>query len=413
MKIELVVIGNEVLTGFTVNTNASFIGKELFKAGYFLGKQTILPDTEDVLAEGLGKALHESDLVITTGGLGPTLDDITRKIVARLFKSDFIFSPDVANDLELRYGKDFPTITDQATVPEKAKILMNSVGTAPGFIFEESGKAMILLPGVPSEMKQMMQFQALPYILERFSLKSRVYKQSLYFLELSEHALDPALRELSMQYPHVDFGIYPSLGFLSLSLGIKAQTEKDAMRELSQPLSTLQSLFATNCYASENGLLEEAVHHAFVENQWTLSIAESCTGGQAAARLTKLPGASDYFLGSVVPYSNQLKTGILGIPKELIEKNGAVSPEVVAKMAEGVQKISGSDFSLAVTGIAGPAGGTLEKPVGTVWCAVCRKGEPPYIWKLQGRGTREMIIERSVNSLFSHLLLYIKKTSLL
>ncbi len=413
MRMELLVIGNEVLTGFTVNTNASFIGQELLKEGYVLEKQTILPDREEDLLQELSESLKRSDVVITTGGLGPTIDDITRKSVAAHFASEFIFDENVAADLKKRYGENFPTIKDQATVPAKAKILINPSGTAPGFIFEKDGRALIVVPGVPMEMKPMLLEQALPYILKKFPLKTKVYKKALHLFELGEHDVDPLLRELNKKYTEVEFGIYPSLGVLTILVGAKAKSEHDAMKVLEEPFSELERNFATNCFTSKSGCIEETIHDSFLENQWTLSIAESCTGGHAASRITQMPGASEYFLGAVVPYSNALKTKILGVPEELIEEAGAVSKDVAAKMVEGVLRLTGSDFGLAVTGIAGPTGGTPEKPVGTVWCAVCRKGESPHTWKLQGRGTREMIITRSVNSLFSNLLIYIKETSLL
>ncbi|MFQ5728864.1 MAG: CinA family nicotinamide mononucleotide deamidase-related protein [Waddliaceae bacterium] len=413
MAIELVVIGNEVLSGFTVNTNAAFIGQKLLRKGYVLSRQVTLPDDKSILQEGLQEALQRSDVVIATGGLGPTVDDVTRQTAAELFGSDFHFSEEVAQDLTHRYGQGFPTLQDQATVPSKAKVLLNAIGTAPGLIFSDKKKTLLLLPGVPNEMKPMFIEQVIPYLQEHFPLETKPYRKTIHLFEIPEFAVDPFLRDLKDKYPHVEFGIYPSQGLLMIQLTTTAADEEAAMKQLDPPYVEIEVKFASNCFESELGRIEEAVHHVFIENQWTLSFAESCTGGNVASRVTQLSGASEYFLGAIVSYANSLKSSLLEVPESLIEEKGAVSEEVVAAMVEGVLKRTGSDFALAVSGIAGPAGGTPQKPVGTVWCAVCRKGEKPHTWKLQAQGTRQMIIARSVNSLLSNLLIYTKETSLL
>jgi len=211
------------------------------------------------------------------------------------------------------------------------------------------------------------------------------------------------------KYPKVDFGIYPGLGVVSVTLSVHASDESEAERDLHPPFIDLERQFSTNCFESEGGHVEEAVQNLFVEKGWTLSCAESCTGGALAARITQHPGASAYFLGSVTSYANSVKTDVLGVPAALIEEKGAVSEEVVLKMAEEMLKLTGSDFSLAVSGIAGPEGGTPEKPVGTVWCAVAHKDAPPKAWKIKRFvAPRQMIITRSVNALLSNLLTYSK-----
>lgn len=413
MRIELIVIGGEVLKGTTINTNASFIGKSLHGAGYLLSRQTTLPDDRALLEEGIAEALERADIVLTTGGLGPTIDDITRKTVAALFDSGFHFDKEVADDLAARYGADLKSLTDQATVPSKAKIMLNTVETAPGFIFEQGKGALIMLPGVPHEMKPMLTAKVLPYLRQHFPLREKWFRKELHLFELPENAVDPSLRELKEQHPQVEFGIYPALGLLSVHLEARAEDAQAAEKLLAAPFIKLEEQFATNCFDAPNGLIEEAVHHLFCENGWTLSAAESCTGGSLSARLTALPGASQYFLGSVVSYSNDIKTALLNVPASEIAAHGAVSEAVVARMASGVIAATGSEFGLAVSGIAGPDGGTAEKPVGTVWCAVCRKGEKPHTWQIRARGSRHMIIERSVNALLSNLLIYCKETSLL
>lgn len=409
MRLELIVIGNEVLAGQTVNTNLATIGKFLGEEGYALSRETVLTDDHQSLLQGFTHALERSDLVIATGGLGPTLDDITRKAAAEIYDSSFHYDETVADALIERFGHRFPTIKDQATVPSKAKVLHNPVGTAPGLIFEGDKGVLILLPGVPSEMRPLFSEQVIPYLCKKFPLKEKVFRKGLHIFELPEHAVDNVLRVLQEKYPRVDFGIYPCLGIVSVTLSVFASDEKDAEKQLHPPFIELEREFATNCFESETGFVEEAIQHLFIEKEWTLSCAESCTGGALSASITQHPGSSEYFLGSVISYANSIKTDILGVPALLIEEKGAVSEEVVLKMAEGALKLTGSDFSLAVSGIAGPSGGTEEKPVGTVWCAIAHRDAPPKVWKVKKfLAPRHMIITRSVNALLSNLLIYSK-----
>jgi len=416
MRIELIVIGNEVLNGFTVNTNAVFIGQHLIKEGYVVNKQTIVPDNAESILAALSQALEKNHLVVTTGGLGPTIDDITRKVAAKLFETQFVYDETVASDIRDRFRESSVpkrVIRDQATVPAKAKVLLNPVGTAPGFILKQDQKALIMLPGVPSEMKPMFTKQVMPYIIANFPLENKNYRKILHLFELPEVKVDPYLRKLDEKYPDVSFSIYPGLGTLSVHMYTEAASEEVALKILNPAFSDLERQFATNCFSSGADSLEKCVQQLFVDNQWTLSAAESCTGGLLSSRLTRLPGASQFFQGSIICYANEVKTNLLGVSEALIAEKGAVSREVAEQMIQGILQITGSDFALAVSGIAGPEGGSEEKPIGTVWCVVARNGEAPHTWKLNARGNREMILTRSVNSLLSNLLLYTKETSLL
>jgi nicotinamide-nucleotide amidase len=409
MRIELIVIGSEVLSGQTLNTNLAGIGQMMGDAGYALFQETVLTDSHEVLKSGMEQALKRSDLVIATGGLGPTLDDVTRKAAAELFDSPFHLEDKVVRHLQMRFGNALSSIEDQATVPSKAHILLNHVGTAPGLIFESSVGTLILLPGVPNEMRPMFAEQVIPYMREKFPLKETVFRKSLHIFELAENVVDTELRKLKEVHPLVDFGIYPGLGIVSVSLSATAKSALEAEALLHPPYQELEAFFATNCFTSDSGTIEEAVQHLFLEKGWTLSIAESCTGGALSARITQHPGASGYFLGSIVAYANHVKSQSLGVSSSLITEKGAVSQEVVVAMARGILSSTGSDFALAVTGVAGPSGGTAEKPVGTVWCAVLHKDGEPHIWQLHCPWTRKMIITRSINSLLSNLLTYSKQ----
>lgn len=402
MNIELIAIGNEILSGATTNTNASFLGQQLLQAGFRVTHQTVLPDDREQLHKGLEEALNRNQLVITTGGLGPTCDDITREIAAELFHSAMGYRQDLANSLRKRYGECFSTIDNQATVPEKAKLLNNNVGTASGLVFQEDGRMLIMLPGVPSEMRDMWQ-EALPYIEKFFKDAPRAYTESIYFFNLPESTVDPSLRELKAKNSNVDYGIYPGQGTLSVSATIVSSDKQNAKAILRESLNKLKARFSSHFYEAPSGKLEYAVHNRFIKEQLTLSAAESCTGGSFSSRLISIPGASHYFLGSMIAYTNELKVKVLGVPEELIFEKGAVSSEVVRAMCKGILALTDSDYGVAVSGVAGPTGGSEEKPVGTVWLAIGKRGEEPKTWKIHAYGNREMVIERSVNALLASL----------
>jgi nicotinamide-nucleotide amidase len=242
---------------------------------------------------------------------------------------------------------------------------------------------------------------ALPVILKNFSPISKNVHRDLYFYGLKEKDVDPKLRELEKRFPNVNFGIYPGLGLLNCSISAVAKT---GSAFLDEPYNELKKQFGKFQYEAASGKIEEAVQDLFIQRGWTLAIAESCTGGAVASRLTAIPGASNYFLASFVTYANSLKSAILGVPLDLIQTHGAVSQEVALAMCQGVFDRTGCTHAAAITGIAGPDGGTKEKPVGTVWFAVCAKGGKPYCTKVQGRGTRQMIITYSTNFVLSELI---------
>lgn len=377
MKIELVTIGNEVLSGHTVNTNATFIAQELFKEGYKLSKETTIRDDEQEISQEIGRALDRSDFVITTGGLGPTIDDISRQVVEKSLKS----------------------------APE---LLPNHLGSAPGLLFHRGDHAVAMLPGVPHEMKAMLIESVIPYIKKQYPLEKKPYRKILCFTGLFEITVDPILRELKEKYPELEFGIYPSLGLLQVHIYAFSVDEKSGALLIKPALERLQKEFSASVYESDSGSIEDALQTLFIKKGWTLAAAESCTGGSVASHLTQVPGASEYFLGSAVTYANEAKIAVLGVSPKTLEQFGAVSQEVVVEMALGASRVFKSDFSIAVTGIAGPSGGSESKPVGTVWFAIHRKGKDPISWKIERGGTRAMIITRSKNQILSKLYHYAK-----
>lgn len=404
-SIEVISIGNEILNGTIVNSNAAFISSRLFQEGIEVKRHTVLSDDPVLLKEGLKEALSRSSIVLTTGGLGPTCDDLTRQVAAELFHSDFQLNEELLADLKKRYGANFPTLIDQATIPIKAKPLKNLLGTAPGFLFEEN-QSLILMPGVPHEMKAMLEEEVIPFIKQKMRGK-KIFRKSLYFFHLFEAQVDPTLRQLQEKYPHISYGIYPSLGTLRVHVSVSAQTDEEANQVLEPVVVVLKKQFHNNLFESPTGKLDDAIHHLLIEKKKTLSIAESCTGGALSARFTRHPGASQYFLGGMVAYANAFKEELLHVSKADLEKEGAVSDAVVKQMAEQIKQMTRSDIAISVSGIAGPTGGSEQKPVGTVFYAIATDTET-QVWKLQALGTREMVIERSINEILGNLYKLVK-----
>lgn len=397
MIIELISIGDELLKGIIVNTNAAFLSRHLQQNGYSVSRQTTLSDERESLLSGFKQALERADLIIATGGLGPTLDDQTRQVAAELFHSDFRFDQAIADDIKRRFAGMNVSVEDQATIPSKATTLPNRVGTAPGLIFKEKGKTLILLPGVPREMEPMFLEQVLPLIQKFWPIHDQKANTHLSFCLVYESLLDPHLRELSKIYPAVEAGIYPSHGILSVVLNSSDKEQLFLFRK------EMIYRFGDYLFITPNGKIEEAVQAWFVQHKRKLALAESCTGGLISSHLTAVPGSSDYYLGSLVVYSNEMKEKILGVSKDTLNSQGAVSAKAVDEMLDGVFRKTDADFAIAVSGIAGPTGGTKQKPVGTVWAAIGERGKTPDIGTFMAKGSRQMIILMTTNYLLSAL----------
>lgn len=397
MRIELISIGDELLKGQTLNTNVTFLSRQLFELGYTVAQHTTLPDDSLILKRGLERALAHSNLVIATGGLGPTLDDKTREVAAELFESDFYFDETIAVDLKSRFGEKMASLKDQATVPSKASYWINTVGTAPALVFSKKEKTLILLPGVPIEMQVFVEHQLLPYLKTHFPIQRQHKTVFLYFSLLTESKIDPFLRKLKEKYPVVEVGIYPTWGLVSVVLNSDNQKALDGFER------SLKQQFALYLFPAQSGKIEEAIQSWFLENQKTLALAESCTGGAIASQLISLPGASQYFLGSFVTYSNAMKEEFLNVSEKTLKHYGAVSQETVEEMLQGVFNCSKADFAIAVSGIAGPSGGSKEKPVGTIWAAIGKRGEAPEVGTFLAKGNRQTVIVSTVNILLGLL----------
>lgn len=397
MNIEIISIGDELLKGRIVNTNSAFLCSHLQQNGYGVVRQTTLSDRTDLLEDGLREALSRNALVISTGGLGPTLDDRTREIAAAIFNCDFRFDQKLADELKNRYRDRYHAVEDQARIPAKAVLLHNRVGSAPGLFFSEKGKALILMPGVPKEMEPMFLEQVLPLLKKQWPVNRMKTMVQLYFCLVYESLLDPHLRELLSRYPEVEVGIYPAHGTLCVSL-LSSNPE-----QLAHFQKEFSRRFDPYLYTAPSGKIAEALQNWFIKHQKKLAFAESCTGGRMASHVTSVAGASEYFLGSFVVYSNAMKEEVLGVSKDTLLAKGAVSEETVREMWEGVLRRSNADYAIAVSGIAGPTGGSEEKPVGTVWAAIGERGKSPDVGTFMGYGSRETIIQLSTNYLLGAL----------
>ena len=397
MNIEIVSIGDELLKGRIVNTNGAFLCSHLSQSGFKVGRQTTLSDQDATLLSGLQEALMRSDVVICTGGLGPTLDDRTREAAAALFGCGFRMDPELAARLKKRYQHRYQAVEDQSRVPEKARLFSNRVGSAPGLLLAEKGKTLILMPGVPKEMEPMFLEEVLPFLENKWPAKERKSTVQLYFCLIYESLLDTHLREISTLFPLVEVGIYPAHGTLCVTL---ASSHAEQLKNYQQEL---ERRFSNYIFSTTSSPLAEALMHALARRKKKLCFAESCTGGMLASLVTAIPGASDYFLGSFVVYSNAMKENVLNVSKQTLLTFGDVSEQTVREMAEGVFTKTDADYVIAVSGVAGPTGGSEEHPVGTIWAAIGERGKPTHAGKFMSFGSRETIILSASHQLLGAL----------
>jgi len=374
MKAEIITIGDELLIGQTIDTNSAWIGSELSLAGFDVMKKTSIHDIRTDILNALAEAEGKSDVVIITGGLGPTSDDITKPALCDFFATKLIINPEVlAMITEMMVRRNFPMNLNnmrQAEVPESCRVLTNAAGTAPGMWFERSGTIFVSLPGVPSEMKYLMNTHVLPELKQRFRSQAIIHRNIMTY-GAPEALLAEKLEGFEAELPAgIKLAYLPSSGIIKLRLTGTGRDAVSVAELVESRVRLLYSIIPDLIYGEEGETLEMAVGRLLRERGKTLGTAESCTGGNIARLITSIPGSSDYFTGSVVSYANSVKTKLLGVDEKLIEKHGAVSEPVVTAMADGARKLLSADYAVATSGIAGPDGGTGYKPVGTLWTAV-------------------------------------------
>ncbi|MBE8723230.1 competence/damage-inducible protein A [Sphingobacterium pedocola] len=415
MNAEIITIGDEILLGQIVDTNSAWIAQYLGQADIAIRFITSISDRREDISKALLEASSRSDFVIVTGGLGPTKDDVTKETISQFFESPFVRNQQVLDHVKqifLRIGRGEMPISNytQADVLECAQVLFNDVGTAPGMWVERDSRCFVFLPGVPFEMKFLMEKHIMPRLMAMRS-QVRVYHSHILTAGLGESFLAEQIADIEASLPHyIKLAYLPKIGLVRLRLSATG-TDANLLRTDTENFAErISERLKEYVVAKEDISFEEAIIKNFGEANLKIAFAESCTGGTISSNLTKYKGASKVFDCGIVAYANHIKQEVLGVNKNTLDEFGAVSEQTVVEMAKGVQRISGAEYAVATSGIAGPSGGTLEKPVGTVWIAVAGKNET-VTKKFQFNNNRQINIERSaMQALLLLWNLYVKES---
>ena len=404
MNAQIISIGDELLIGQTVNTNASFVGAKLTDIGVEVKKVITTSDEMDAILSDLDTALQRSDIVIVTGGLGPTHDDITREAICRFFKCGMREDPDVLEDIKERFNRFgrplTPTNKDQAMVPECCEAIRNFNGTAPGFWIEQNGKIVAVMPGVPREMQAMMENFVIPNIKARYADKLRqIVRLNILTTGIAESNLFDKLSPVDEVLKDVKVAFLPNLGGVKIRLTGEGSSLDEAREKVDAASQQVRLHVGRYVYGTGEDELSQVIGNLLKDRQMTIAVAESCTGGNISNMITDRSGSSEYFERGVIAYSNAAKVEILQVDEDLIQMKGAVSEEVALEMAKGVRSISGTDLGVSITGILGPKGATTTKPVGLIYIAVASH-ENAVVKKYNFGGTR---LENKTRSTYAAL----------
>lgn len=402
MKTEIITIGDELLIGQVVDTNSAWMAKELNKMGFDVYRITTIGDEREELLEAFETALSRVDVVLVTGGIGPTNDDITKKTLCEYFHTEFVFDETVLKNIETMFAHRNIQINEltrgQAYVPKGCTVIQNTAGTAPITWFEQGGKVLVSMPGVPYEMKTVMSNEIMPRLQQKYAKDIHILHRSYSVKNYSESALAMYIAEWETALP--DFfrlAYLPSPGLIRLRLTGRYKDWDALVAAADVAEVRLKELLGDNIFEASDASVGEFVGSLLKKRGLTFATAESCTGGYIAHQITAVAGSSAYFKGGVVAYANEVKEHVLGVMAESLAIHGAVSEEVVRQMVEGVARITGAEVAVATTGVAGPDGGTPEKPVGTVWIAA-KVGERIRAEHFRFGALREQNIQRSANA---------------
>jgi nicotinamide-nucleotide amidase len=371
MNVSILSIGDELLIGQVVNTNASWMAELLNSIGFDIIEIRNIADKKEDLIRNLNQAREISDLILVTGGLGPTADDRTKEIIAEYFNTELVLHPptlDHVRDFFTKIGKKITHSNElQAFVPKSCKVIPNKKGTAPGMHFEVNEKHFFFMPGVPGEMKHLMKDYVVPHFSNDNNIR-KMYQKTVLTHGLGESFLADKIKKWEESLAeNISLAYLPSPGRVRLRLRADGENKDDLKNQLDSEIKKLEEIIPDIIYGYDNDSMEGVVGKLLMQNSKSICTAESCTGGLIASKLTDVAGSSAYFKGSIIAYSNQAKMELLGVSEESLEKYGAVSEEVVIQMAKVARKKFNADFAISTSGIAGPDGGTTEKPVGTVW----------------------------------------------
>jgi len=401
MKLDIINIGDELLIGQTLNTNANWIAKEMNNIGFTIRQQLTISDSEEAILKAIDEALSLTDVVIVTGGLGPTNDDLTMPVLNKYFGGKLVKDEKVYQHIEnLVTSRGFDMNENnqkQALVPDNCKVIHNANGTAPGLWFEKENKVVVSLPGVPYEMKAMVSEIVIPLLKEKYVLPKIVH-QMVYTQGIPESKLMTIIGDWENQLPtSISLAYLPSPGRVKLRLSSIGKDGSVLQNAIDIKVEKLKLIIGDSIYATNEENIAEVIGKLLVNQKCSISTAESCTGGYIAHLITSVSGSSDYYKGSIVAYANEIKEKELNVNVDDLEQYGAVSKQVVEQMAWGIKNKMKTDYAIATSGIAGPLGGTEDKPVGTVWIAVATpKGvvSEKFLFGKQ----REINIERAAMS---------------
>jgi nicotinamide-nucleotide amidase len=403
MIAEIITIGDEILIGQIVDTNSAWIAQELNLIGIKIKQISSVSDDEQHIIKSIEEAKSRANLILITGGLGPTKDDLTKNTLCKYFNVSLKFDARAYKDVERLFKSRGREVTEinrkQAELPENCKPIYNAVGTAPGMWFEQEGKIIVSMPGVPHEMKEMMKNDVLKRLPNYFDAPVILHK-TILTQGVGESFLSEMISNWEDELPnHIKLAYLPAPGVVRLRLSATGTDKSILTKEVDDLVIKLKEIAGKYIYGYDEDSLEKLVGELLLKRKQTLSLAESCSGGYISHLITSIPGSSAYYKGSIVAYDYEVKTKELGVKKETLEKHGAVSEKTVIEMAEGVKEKLNTDYSVACSGIAGPGGGTPDKPVGTVWIAVSMPGKT-ITKKFQLGDNRERVIrETSLHAL--------------
>ncbi|HWI54389.1 MAG TPA: competence/damage-inducible protein A [Desulfobacteria bacterium] len=411
MRAELISTGTEILLGQILNSNAQYLGQRLAGLGIDVYFQTTVGDNGKRIAEVIRAAVNRADLLIVTGGLGPTMDDLTKEAISEFFGLKLMMDDDSLSSIEAFFrdrGKIMPEINKkQALIPEGAVVIPNKRGTAPGVILEHGSTTVVILPGPPIEMQPMFEETVVPYLREKsMGGSDLIVSRVLRILGLGESAVEEKVSDLVLQQSNPTIAFLAPKGEVLIRITAKAESEAAAEKLIAAPEKEIRKRLGSFIYGSDDETLEKAVVRLFKERGLTVSAAESCTGGLIAKRITDIEGASESFMYGIVSYDNQAKINLLGVSPETLDAHGAVSKETALEMVRGVRKACGTDVAVSVTGIAGPGGGTPEKPVGLVYIGFA-DSDTTAAEKYLFAGDRETIRWQAANTALNKLRLYL------
>ncbi len=411
MNAILISIGDELLIGQTINTNAGWMGAELNKIGVEVSEVLTISDDSQAINQAMSYAELKAGIVLLTGGLGPTKDDITKKVFADYFNAPLVENKRALENVEgffKRYKREMLSVNKlQALVPSGCEMLLNKVGTAPGMWMENKSAVFVSMPGVPSEMKYLMDKEVLPKLQNKFNLFSIIHK-TMMTLGIGESYIAEKIYDIEDSLPrHIKLAYLPSPGLVKMRLTAKGEDSKILEAEIESIFDKIEPRISEHVYSREEISIQEVIGDLFRNEKLTISTAESCTSGALASRIASVPGASKYFKGSLIAYSNDVKKNLLGVNEEILSTFGAVSEETVKQMALGAQNLFGTDYAISTSGIAGPDGGTNEKPVGTVWIAFATPNSV-FTKKFEMGNGRDRIVNKTVYAALSELFKLIK-----